>query len=98
MTRPFELESMDPFSKIIAPPPDETPEQRRLRERKEEEARRISEEIDEALKVEREEMKAKRRNRLKVLLLGQSESGTYTFSRTVEHALPHVFFSQLPLD
>jgi guanine nucleotide-binding protein alpha-1 subunit len=76
MARTFDAEIVDPFAQITAPPVDETPEQRRIRERKEEEERRVSDEIDEALKVEREEIKAKRRNRLKVLLLGQSESGT----------------------
>lgn len=75
MARTFDAEIVDPFAQITAPPVDETAEQRRIRERKEEEERRISNEIDEALKVEREEIRAKRRNRLKVLLLGQSESG-----------------------
>lgn len=76
MARTFDTQFTDPFAQVTAPPADETLEQRRIRERKEEEERRISDEIDEALKVEREEIKAKRKNRLKVLLLGQSESGT----------------------
>ena len=76
MSRPFEREAADPFAHLTAPPVDETPEQRRVRERNEEKARKINDEIDEALKLEREELRAKRRNRLKVLLLGQSESGT----------------------
>lgn len=78
MSRPFEREVVDPFARLTAPPVDETAEQRRVRERREEEARKINDEIDEALKLEREELKAKRRNRLKVLLLGQSESGKST--------------------
>jgi hypothetical protein len=75
MARAFDIEPVDPFAQITAPPADETPEQRRIRERREEEERKISEQIDEALKLEREEVRVKRRNRLKVLLLGQSESG-----------------------
>lgn len=78
MGRSFDT-SVDPLSQIIAPPVNETAEQRRIRERDEAEARRISEQIDEALKAEREEAKTKRNKRLKVLLLGQSESGTLLF-------------------
>lgn len=77
MARAFDVETVDPWAQLTAPPVDETPEQRRIRERREEAERKISEEIDEALKLEREEMRAKRRNRLKVLLLGQSESGKW---------------------
>lgn len=80
MGRSFD-ENIDPLTQITAPPVNETPEQRRSRERKEADAKRISEQIDEALKVEREERKTKRKNRLKVLLLGQSESGTSVFNR-----------------
>ena len=65
----------DPLSIAIAPPADETPEQRRVREAKEEEARRVSLRIDEVLKADKVVMK-KRKNAVKVLILGQSESGT----------------------
>ncbi|KAF9644851.1 G-alpha-domain-containing protein [Thelephora ganbajun] len=77
MGRSFD-ENVDPLAQITAPPVNETPDQRRTRECKEAEARKISEQIDEALKAEREEGKAKRKNRLKILLLGQSESGKST--------------------
>lgn len=70
--------NVDPLAQITAPPVDETPEQRWIREREEDDAKKISDQIDEALRLEREEGKAKRKNRLKVLLLGQSESGTST--------------------
>jgi len=84
---------VDPLTQITAPPVDETPEQRRAREREEANAKKISEQIDEALKAEREEGKAKRKNRLKVLLLGQSESGTFKFPRSLSyHAVPPFFF------
>ena len=75
MGRSFD-ENGDPLARIMAPPVNETTEDRRARERQEANAKKISEQIDEALKAEREEGKAKRKNRLKVLLLGQSESGT----------------------
>lgn len=75
MGRSFDV-NVDPLAQITAPPVNETPDQRLVREHEEANARKISEQIDEALKAEREEGKAKRKNRLKVLLLGQSESGT----------------------
>jgi len=78
MGRSFDV-NVDPLAQIIAPPVNETPEERRVREHEEANARKISEQIDEALKAEREEGKAKRKNRLKVLLLGQSESGALDF-------------------
>lgn len=64
----------DPFYIFLAPPPDETPEQRTVRERKEADARKVNEEIEEMLRVEKAAMKKKKKP-VKVLLLGQSESG-----------------------
>jgi guanine nucleotide-binding protein alpha-1 subunit len=54
----------------IAPPPNETPEERRVREAREAEAQRVSDEIDERLKKEREGEKKKKRP-VKLLLLGE---------------------------
>ncbi|PIL25815.1 hypothetical protein GSI_11568 [Ganoderma sinense ZZ0214-1] len=62
----------DPLSRLLAPPPDETPEERDVRIRIETEARQISDRIDEQLKLERAMLKKNRP--VKVLLLGQSES------------------------
>ncbi|KAF8644015.1 hypothetical protein AX16_008731 [Volvariella volvacea WC 439] len=64
----------DPLTLLMAPPPDETPEQRQAREAAEAEAKRRSDEIDEQLRREREQEKKKKRP-VKLLLLGQSESG-----------------------
>lgn len=64
----------DPLTAALAPPPNETAEQKEAREAAEAEARRISEEIDEQLKAERAAQK-KKKAPVKVLLLGQSESG-----------------------
>ncbi|KAM6493116.1 Guanine nucleotide binding protein (G-protein), alpha subunit [Amanita muscaria] len=64
----------DPLTLALAPPPDETYEQRLVREAAEVEAKRISDEIDEQLRRERE-LEKKKKKPIKLLLLGQSESG-----------------------
>ena len=60
---------VDPLTLAIAPPPDETPEQRLVREAAEAEAKRISDEIDEQIRRDREQMK-KMKKPMKLLLLG----------------------------
>lgn len=65
----------DPFATLLAPPSDETPDAKAIRERAEAEARSVSDAIDEQLRQERFALKKKRKP-VKVLLLGQSESGT----------------------
>ena len=65
--------SDDPLDEVLRPPPDETDEQRQIRLEKEAEAKRISQAIDASLKAERQARRKKRIVRL--LLLGQSESG-----------------------
>ncbi|KAF9450753.1 G-alpha-domain-containing protein [Macrolepiota fuliginosa MF-IS2] len=64
----------DPLTLALMPPPDETPEQRQVREAAEAEAKRVSDEIDEQIKRERENERRRKRP-VKLLLLGQSESG-----------------------
>lgn len=64
----------DPLTLAIAPPADETPAQREERQIREAEARRISDEIDEQLRREREGEKRKKKP-VKLLLLGQGEAG-----------------------
>ncbi|KAF8125644.1 guanine nucleotide binding protein, alpha subunit [Boletus edulis] len=66
--------SDDPFAFILAPPHDETFDEKETRERAEAEARRVSDSIDEQLRQERVALKKKKKP-VKVLLLGQSESG-----------------------
>jgi guanine nucleotide-binding protein alpha-1 subunit len=63
----------DPLSVLLLPPANETPEQRATRVKKEADARRISDEIDETIKQERAALK--KSPALRMLLLGQSESG-----------------------
>ncbi|KAG6815712.1 hypothetical protein H0H87_012028 [Tephrocybe sp. NHM501043] len=67
----------DPFALFTAPPAGETVADRNSRERREAEEKRISDRIDEELKAERAAMK-KQKAIVKVLLLGQSESGKST--------------------
>ena len=64
------LEDIDPLTLAIAPPPDETPEQRQIREAAEAEAKRVSDEIDEQIRKERE-LDKKKKKPMKLLLLGQ---------------------------
>ncbi|OCH92544.1 G-alpha-domain-containing protein [Obba rivulosa] len=66
----------DPLSLAIAPPPNETAEEREVRLKTEADARKVSDKIDEQLRAEKAALKKKRP--IKVLLLGQSESGKST--------------------
>lgn len=72
----FASDDSDPLTAVMLPPPNETPEQRAIRLEHEQEARRLSDAIDEALKQERQAMKKKKT--VKLLLLGQGESGKFT--------------------
>lgn len=66
----------DPLTRALAPPLNESQEEKEIRLRAEARARKVSEEIDETLKAERVALKKK--PPVKVLLLGQSESGVYS--------------------
>jgi guanine nucleotide-binding protein subunit alpha len=66
----------DPLAVFTAPPPGETDQDRIAREAKEAEAKQVSDLIDEDLK--REKAALKKQALVKVLLLGQSESGKST--------------------
>ncbi|RDB24781.1 Guanine nucleotide-binding protein alpha-4 subunit [Hypsizygus marmoreus] len=67
----------DPLTLAIAPPANETSEERRVRQEKEEHALQVSRRIDAELKAERIAMK-KMRKAVRVLVLGQSLSGKST--------------------
>ena len=64
----------DPLADVLRPPIDETEEQRSIRLRTEEQAKRVSDAIDETIRQERQA--AKKKDVVHLLLLGQSESGT----------------------
>ena len=66
----------DPFWAALQPPPNESPADRDRRLFAELEAKRVSDGIDEMLRQERKEQRMKQE--IKVLLLGQSESGKST--------------------
>jgi guanine nucleotide-binding protein subunit alpha len=83
------IDRNDPFSVFHTPPPNETAEQRALRERKEAEARRVSDRIDEELKAEKAALKKQQKGLVKVLLLGQSESGKSTALKSELLTIPH---------
>ncbi|KAF8653603.1 hypothetical protein AX16_003847 [Volvariella volvacea WC 439] len=70
----------DPLSAAIKPPPTESEAERAERLKAEAEARRISDQIDEDLRLERERKK-KGKDDVKLLLLGQAESGKSTLQK-----------------
>ncbi|KAJ7512413.1 guanine nucleotide binding protein, alpha subunit [Mycena galericulata] len=69
----------DPLDAVLRPPKDETAAAAAVRVAREEEARRVSSGIDAAIRAERQARRKKRIVRL--LLLGQSESGKSTTLR-----------------
>ncbi|KDQ20472.1 hypothetical protein BOTBODRAFT_142043 [Botryobasidium botryosum FD-172 SS1] len=66
----------DPLTLALLPPRHESPDARSRRMRAEEEAKRVSDAIDERLREEK--AAAKKKNVVRLLLLGQSESGKST--------------------
>ncbi|GJJ06492.1 hypothetical protein Clacol_000684 [Clathrus columnatus] len=74
--------SPDPLSVAIQPPADETPQQRTARQQAEVEAARISGEIDAQIESDREKLKKRAvKQEVKVVLLGQAESGKSTLRK-----------------
>ena len=79
----------DPFAPFMAPPVNETLLQRTEREAREREAKRISDEIDASLEIERRKLKSDRG--VRVLLLGEPFTPDTTSPRamlTRPHPLP----------
>jgi hypothetical protein len=68
----------DPLSAALLPPPNETPLERERRLHAEFQAKQVSDGIDEMIRKERFERKKTKTAEVKVLLLGQSESGKST--------------------
>lgn len=67
------------MDEVLKPPQDETPQARQIRMAEEENAKRVSRAIDESIKAERQNLK--KRKVVRLLLLGQSESGKSTTLR-----------------
>ncbi|KAF8507646.1 G-alpha-domain-containing protein [Hysterangium stoloniferum] len=74
--RSLDIDMDDPLARELAPPEGETEEQAELRIIHEKAAQKISDDIDRELRSE--ELAAKKRKCVKILLLGQSESGKST--------------------
>ena len=66
----------DPFYELMHPPLDETSAQKTARLKRELDAQRVSDIIDEEIKQERAKEKSKK-DVINVLLLGQAESGEH---------------------
>lgn len=66
----------DPLAAALRPPENETPAERDKRVVAEEKAKQVSDGIDDMIRAEKKEKKVKQE--VKVLLLGQSESGKST--------------------
>jgi hypothetical protein len=80
--RPFDVarrEDDDPLDRAMAPPPNETPEEREKRLADEAEAQRRSDAIDEELN--RQRLAEKRESHIRILLLGKSYSSRAPLDR-----------------
>lgn len=67
----------DPLAKAMLPPANESNDARERRLLQESEAKRVSDNIDEQIKLDRAALR-RRRQEVRILLLGQSESGKST--------------------
>ncbi|KAI0711965.1 G-protein alpha subunit [Cerioporus squamosus] len=70
----------DPFSVLLRPPASETEHERVARLNREADAKRISDSIDEEIKADRERMRKSKQD-IRLLLLGQAESGKSTLQK-----------------
>lgn len=73
----------DPLDLFLRPPTDETEAERAVRLQSEEKAKRVSDAIDEAIRQERQA--AKKKDVVRLLLLGQSESGATLLAFTLNY-------------
>ncbi|OCH94427.1 G-protein alpha subunit [Obba rivulosa] len=73
-------EAGDPLAALLRPPATETDHERALRLQREADAKRISDSIDEQIRADRERYKKSKQD-VKLLLLGQAESGKSTLQK-----------------
>ncbi|KAI0784227.1 G-protein alpha subunit [Abortiporus biennis] len=79
-THSMSTDPNDPLSVVLRPPPSESDQDRQLRLQREAEAKRISDRIDEELSLEEKKYKKSKQD-IKLLLLGQAESGKSTLQK-----------------
>ncbi|KAH9989194.1 G-alpha-domain-containing protein [Russula vinacea] len=82
----------DPLAAVLTPPHDESPEARAIRVSREEEALRVSQAIDESIRIERQ--MNKKNKIVRILLLGQSESGKSTTLRQFQRVYTPTAFRE----
>ncbi|KAF8553230.1 G-alpha-domain-containing protein [Imleria badia] len=88
-------DSSDPLAIFTMPPSNETPEEKAVREEREAEAQRISDQIDNELRIERAALQ-EQKNIVKILLLGQPERKSTTLKYFQMRYAPNNWLQERP--